>query len=228
MTLMLMANPLGNIKAQCNGDIDRLRHIVETTDEGEILVLFSLSGSWADYYVDEGMEGNYGGWVTGPDSPNKTIPRYAISGTDLGIMWDNGDPRNNQVLMAFGDTNGYCGIPGKQWRYNVLLRSSDRPLADTVAVPDGAVNSPYSGSPSWRQGISKQVVNSINYAPEETGIIPTAGVGIGGRQFMNFMSIKSWSGVTPCLAAQSTTCFANAIFCSAVAPGPSGPVASAI
>ena len=132
------------------------------------------------------------GWVTGPDSPNKTIPRYAISGTDLGIMWDNGDPRNNQVLMAFGDTNGYCGIPGKQWRYNVLLRSSDRSLANTVAVPDGAVNSPYSGSPSWRQGISKQVVNSINYAPEETGIIPTAGIGIGGRQFMNFMSIKSW------------------------------------
>ena len=36
------------------------------------------------------------------------------------------------------------------------------------------------------------MVNSINYAPEETGIIPTAGIGIGGRQFMNFMSIKSW------------------------------------
>lgn len=58
---------VGNIKAQCNGDIDRLRHIVETTDEGDILVLFSLSGSWADYYVDEGMEGNYGGWITGPE-----------------------------------------------------------------------------------------------------------------------------------------------------------------
>ncbi|MGV0800934.1 hypothetical protein ABQF26_28470, partial [Mycolicibacterium elephantis] len=42
------------------------------------------------------------GWVTGPDSPNKTIERFAITGTDLGIMWDNGDPANRQVLMAFG------------------------------------------------------------------------------------------------------------------------------
>lgn len=46
------------------------------------------------------------GWVTGPDSPNRTVERFAITGTDLGIMWDNGDPANQQVLMAFGDTNG--------------------------------------------------------------------------------------------------------------------------
>ncbi|MDT5099432.1 MAG: hypothetical protein QOC76_3169, partial [Mycobacterium sp.] len=39
------------------------------------------------------------GWVTGPQSPNDTIKRFAITGTDLGIMWDNGDPGNNQVLM---------------------------------------------------------------------------------------------------------------------------------
>ena len=132
------------------------------------------------------------GWVTGPDSPNKTIPRFAITGTDLGIMWDNGDPANEQVLMAFGDTKGYCQIPGKQWRYNALFRTQDRSLSSTVAVPDAAVGNPYSGSPVWREGISKQIVNSINRAPEETGIIPTAGVGVGGRQYMNFMSIKTW------------------------------------
>lgn len=44
------------------------------------------------------------GWVTGPDSPIKTIQNFAVSGTDFGIMWDNGDSSNNQVLMAFGDT----------------------------------------------------------------------------------------------------------------------------
>ena len=70
---------VGNIKAQCNGDIDRLRHIVETTDEGEILVLFSLSGSWADYYVNDGMEGNYGGWVTGPELRDYIAAMKAIS-----------------------------------------------------------------------------------------------------------------------------------------------------
>jgi hypothetical protein len=132
------------------------------------------------------------GWVTGPDSPNQTIQKFAITGTDLGIMWDNGDPTHRQVLLAFGDTNGYCQIPGKQWRYNTLMRSSDGSLANTVAVPDGAVGNKYSGSPVWRPGIAKQVINSINGAPEETGIIPTSGVAVGPQQFLNFMSIKSW------------------------------------
>ncbi|MBJ7341684.1 DUF4185 domain-containing protein [Mycolicibacterium sp.] len=132
------------------------------------------------------------GWVTGPDSPNDTIKKFAITGTDLGIMWDNGDPANNQVLMAFGDTNGYCGIPGKQWRYNALMRSQDRSLANTIAVPNGVVANKYSGSPVWRPGIAKQVINTIGQAPQETGIIPTAGVSAGGKQYLNFMSIRSW------------------------------------
>lgn len=123
------------------------------------------------------------GWVTGPDSPNKTIQNLAVTGTDLGIMWDNGDPANSQVLMAFGDTMGFCNIPGDQWRYNVLMRSTDRTLSDTVAV---------SSAPVWRPGIAKQIINTINAVPEETAIIPTAGVGYGGKQFLNFMSIKSW------------------------------------
>ena len=125
------------------------------------------------------------GWVTGPDSPNKTIANYAVTGTDLGIMWDNGDAANSQVLMAFGDTKGFCQIPGEQWRYNVLMRSTDRNLANTVSV---------SSAPVWRPGIAKQIINTINAAPEETGIIPTAGIGYGGKQFLNFMSIKTWDG----------------------------------
>ena len=132
------------------------------------------------------------GWVTGPDSPNDTIKKFAITGTDLGLMWDNGDPSNNQVLMAFGDTNGFCGIPGKQWRYNALFRSQDGALSKTVAVPEGAVANKYSGSPIWQPGISKQIINSINYAPEETGIVPTAGVAVAGNQYLNFMSIRNW------------------------------------
>ncbi|MFA5711558.1 DUF4185 domain-containing protein [Mycolicibacterium sp.] len=132
------------------------------------------------------------GWVTGPDSPNETIKRFAVTGTDLGIMWDNSDPANRQVLMAFGDTNGYCNIPGKQWRYNVLFRSQDGSLANTVAVPNGVVGNRYSGSPVWRPGISKQIINTIGRTKDETGVIPTAGIAVGGKQFLNFMSIRSW------------------------------------
>ncbi len=129
------------------------------------------------------------GWVTGPDSPNDTIKRFAITGTDLGIMWDNG---GRQVLMAFGDTYGYCGVRGQQWRYNALFRSQDGALSNTVSVPDGAVNNQNSGSPLWAPGLSKQIINSIKWAPTEKGIIPTAGVSVGGNQYVNFMSIKSW------------------------------------
>ena len=85
--------------------------------------------------------------------------------------------------MAFGDTSGYCSVPGNQWRYNVLMRSQDNALADTVKVAD---------SPLWARGISKQIINSTKWAPDETGIIPTAGISVGGKQYLNYMSIKSW------------------------------------
>ena len=87
------------------------------------------------------------GWVTGPESPNDTVNRFAITGTDLGIMWDNG---SGEVLMAFGDTYGYCGVRGQQWRYNVLFRSRDGALSNTVSA---------SSSPLWSQGLSKQIIN---------------------------------------------------------------------
>ena len=120
------------------------------------------------------------GWVTGPQSPNDTVNRFAITGTDLGIMWDNG---SGEVLMAFGDTYGYCGVRGQQWRYNVLFRSRDGALSNTVSA---------SSSPLWSQGLSKQIINSIKFSPTEKGIIPTAGIAVGNTQYLNFMSIKNW------------------------------------
>ncbi|MGA8332151.1 MAG: DUF4185 domain-containing protein, partial [Mycobacterium sp.] len=131
-------------------------------------------------------------FVTGPNSPNRTLERFGISGTDLGIPWDNGDPGNPQILMAFGDTFGYCKVRGQQWRYNTLFRSQDRDLAHGIHVADGVPNNPYSGSPVWAPGLSKQVLPSIHKAAHETGVIPTAAVSIGRTQYMNFMSIKNW------------------------------------
>jgi hypothetical protein len=131
------------------------------------------------------------GWVTGPESPTNTLKNFAISGTDLGIMWDNGDPANNQVLIAFGDTYGYCGVRGQQWRYNTLFRSQDRALSGGIDVKTGA-NGTYGGSPLRQPSVSKQVVNSIGWAGKEVGIIPTAGIAVGKTQFMNIMSIRNW------------------------------------
>lgn len=131
-------------------------------------------------------------WVSGPHSPNSTLQRFGISGTDLGIMWDNGNPGNRQVLMAFGDTFGYCQVQGKQWRYNVLFRTQARDLSRGLTVPQGVAGNTFSGSPVYRSGLSRQVVNSIRWAPQEKGVIPTAGTSVGGVQYMNFMSIRNW------------------------------------
>jgi hypothetical protein len=131
-------------------------------------------------------------WVTGPNGPNRTLQRFGISGTDLGIPWDNGDPANHQVLMAFGDTFGYCKVHGQEWRYNTLFRSSDHDLSHGIHIADGMPNDNYSGSPVWANHLSKQVVNTIHKAAHETGIIPTAATSIGRVQYMSYMSIRQW------------------------------------
>lgn len=132
------------------------------------------------------------GWVTGPESPDNTVQRFSITGADLGIMWDNGDPANDQVLIAFGDTYGYCSVKHQQWRYNTLFRTQDRVLAHGINVPDGVLNNRYSGSPLWQPGVSKPILPSTKWAETETGLIPTAGISVGKVQYLNFMSIKQW------------------------------------
>jgi Domain of unknown function (DUF4185) len=131
------------------------------------------------------------GWVNGPDSPNNTLQRFAMNGADLGIMWDNGDPASEQVLIAFGDTFGYCGLPNEH-RYNTLFRSQDRDLSQGIHVPDGSASNPYSGSPEWQPGYSKQIINKLIRVPAEESIIPTAGISVGRTQLVNFMSVRQW------------------------------------
>jgi hypothetical protein len=131
-------------------------------------------------------------WVTGPSSPNRTLERFGISGTDLGIPWDNGDGANRQVLYAFGDTFGYCRLEGQQWRKNVLFRSQDRDLSNGVAVEPGVPGNRYSGSPVQQQGLSREILPGYKWAQDQEGMIPTAGISVGGKQYLNFMSIKQW------------------------------------
>ena len=130
--------------------------------------------------------------MTGVNGPNKTLERFGISGTDLGIAWDNGDPANRQVLMAFGDTFGYCRVHGQQWRYNTLFRSSDHDLSHGIRVAPGSATDRYAGSPSYPSGLSRQIIKTMKKAPHETGLIPTAGIAIGRTQLVNFMSIREW------------------------------------
>lgn len=121
--------------------------------------------------------------VTGPGSPNDTVSRFNVSGTDLGIMWTAGD----QVLMLFGDTVGVCGQSGDDWRSNVLLRSDDRTLSDGMRITDAAqVSGGQAGQPI-KGLLSVAPAGSLEYT-----VIPTAGVDIGGTQYARFMSVRSW------------------------------------
>jgi hypothetical protein len=149
-------------------------------------------------------------FVTGPGNLNDTQRRFGIGGTDLGIMWDNGiadDPttvvNEHQVLIAFGDTfsNSYPVRSGI-WRMNTLFRSSDTTLSNGLYVPAGIQNDPgkYSGSPMTDPNFSREVLGGPPYTvgPQVT-IIPTAAISVPGagpdggtRQYMNFMSVRSW------------------------------------
>ncbi|MGV9672856.1 DUF4185 domain-containing protein [Gordonia sp. NPDC003504] len=136
-------------------------------------------------------------WVTGPRSPNLTFSRFTISGTDLGVSWDNGD---GQTLMAFGDTFGDCSATGQQWRHNVLLRTNDTNLADGITVPAADPNSTTSGSvvTADRPTYAQQLISAVGFQGVEVTTIPTAAIslpkpdGPGFRQYMNYMSVRSW------------------------------------
>lgn len=130
-------------------------------------------------------------WVTGPRSPNNTLARFTISGTDLGVAWDNGD---GQTLIALGDTFGWCNVPGQQWRNNVLLRTDDDQLADGLAVEPGIPGNDESGAVVTAEApnYAVEMIRAVGQDYVEITTIPTAGISIGGKQYVNFMSVRHW------------------------------------
>lgn len=121
--------------------------------------------------------------VTGPGSPNDTIERFNVSGTDLGIMWDNGlSGADHNVLMAFGDTVGDCGIEGDDWRSNVLFRSNDTDIRNGMRIDS---------SPLDALNHSKEIIPGFAI-PLEFTTIPTGGIAYDGVQYIRFMSVRTW------------------------------------
>lgn len=127
--------------------------------------------------------------LTGPGSINATDTRWQLKATDLGILWDNGSGR---ILSAFGDTygNGWTG-PGAgtgdpatlDWRCNTLLRSADRSLADGITFDSAAEDRP---------GHAKQILDCKKVDRDEHTVIPTAGIAVGNRQYLHYMSVNHW------------------------------------
>lgn len=124
------------------------------------------------------------GKVTGPGSTSATDTTWNVKATDLGIMWDNG---SGQVLTAFGDTFGASWAPpganGDDWRSQVLLRSNDTNLSDGMSFQSAATDNP---------GHAKQLIPSRKIDNDEITVIPTAGVSVGTRQYLAYMSVRHW------------------------------------
>ncbi|GAA1405150.1 hypothetical protein GCM10009662_34870 [Catellatospora coxensis] len=127
--------------------------------------------------------------LTGPGSMNATDTKWQLKATDLGIMWDNGA---GQILTAFGDTfgNGWTGPGGGvgngatiDWRCNTLVRSTDRELADGMTFDNAVLD---------RAGHAGTLLpcKQINF--DEMTVIPTAGVSVGNRQYLHYMSVRNW------------------------------------
>lgn len=130
-------------------------------------------------------------WVTGPQSPNSTLSRFSISGTDLGIAWDNG---SGQTLMAYGDTFGWCNIQGQQWRHNVLMRTEDNNLADGITIANAVPGDNRSGAVVSADAptLARDMIGSFGVAGVEITTIPTTGIAIDGKQYVNYMSVRQW------------------------------------
>jgi hypothetical protein len=158
-------------------------------------------------------------WVTGNYPVNNTLDRFGISGTDVGVIWDNGIPDNpntpvneHQVLIAFGDTFGNHAVPGEEWRSNTLFRSSDAFLADGLSVANGQFlgtgpesTNVFAGSPldrtQWLQfgrTFSKNLLanpnlgSAVTLIPTSAISVPTPGTKYGATQYMSFMAVQQW------------------------------------
>ncbi|MEE2056587.1 DUF4185 domain-containing protein [Rhodococcus artemisiae] len=121
--------------------------------------------------------------MTGPGSPNDTIDRFNVSGTDLGIMWDNdGAGGARHTLIAFGDTVGDCDADGDDWRSNVLFRSSTTDIGAGIRIDSSPLDGPNN---------SKAIIPGFGI-PGEYTVIPTAAVAVDGVQYMRVMGVQSW------------------------------------
>ncbi|MFI1915484.1 DUF4185 domain-containing protein [Nocardia sp. NPDC020380] len=125
--------------------------------------------------------------VTGADSVNRTDKRWQVQGTDLGIMWES---KPGEIAMAFGDTIGRDFHPpggmGEDWRSNLLAFSSNKDLSRGVVFDRMVTDDRCHAS----ELLSSEKLDNI-----EITTIPTSGFAIGDRQYMSYMSIRTWNSI---------------------------------
>ncbi|MEV0295747.1 DUF4185 domain-containing protein [Nocardia sp. NPDC050710] len=124
---------------------------------------------------------------TGANSVNRTDKRWQVDGTDLGIMWESAP---GEIATAFGDTVGRGFHPpggmGGDWRSNVLAFSTDRELSDGMT---------YDSMVTDDRCHAAEVLSSRKLDNVEVTTIPTSGFALGDRQYLSYMSIRTWNSL---------------------------------
>jgi hypothetical protein len=124
--------------------------------------------------------------VTGEGSANHTGSRFGVYGTDLGILWDNGQ---DEILAAFGDSYGSgwsgngAGPAGADWRCNFLARSTTVDLAGGLALEPVVTR---------RDGTAAEILGRDQDIDREATVIPTSGIAVDGTDYLHYMSVRQW------------------------------------
>ncbi|GAB2522144.1 DUF4185 domain-containing protein [Nocardia heshunensis] len=125
--------------------------------------------------------------LTGANSVNRTDKRWQVQGTDLGIMWQSAP---DEIAIAFGDTVGRDFHPpggmGEDWRSNLLAFSKNRDLSQGVVFDHMVTDDRCHAS----ELLSSRKMDNI-----EITTIPTSGFALGNRQYMSYMSIRTWNSI---------------------------------
>lgn len=116
-------------------------------------------------------------------NPNHTDTRFGIGRTDYGNMWETADGR---IMCVFGDNfDSY----GNNWKSNAIAISDDRDLSDGLYYSEMLMDGDEVKEIVVSRSKTGQYPDGLMH---EVTCIPTAGVSVGDRIYLNYMSIRDW------------------------------------
>jgi hypothetical protein len=151
--------------------------LAQSTDLGEDEAIGRLPGKqWALHDLT-GVTTQKISQLTGEDSPNKTLSRFGVWGTDLCSF----TVLDGKTYLFGGDT--FSSENSEGWRSNVLLISEDTDPSDGLDITDAVTD---------KRGNAKELLLSIKQDNTEMTVIPTNLFSAQGKLYCVYMSVSHW------------------------------------
>lgn len=123
--------------------------------------------------------------LTGAGSVNATEERWNVAGTDLGHTFLH----RGELYMVFGDT---FGPERSAWRSNALARIVSSDPRDGLRFASMVTNDAAGSSDSGDAWHAAEILGSRKIDGFEKTVIPTAGISLGDRMVLHYMSVRRW------------------------------------